>query len=113
VGGVVRPELQHLQQPDQPAAVVVGVGGAQRGLDRALIHRALGLVLVHQLAQGRLATGHRGEHHLAHRLVWGRERGAGDGEQDVLLAGDPLERVDELLGDLAFSAGGDAVHCGD
>ena len=44
-GAVAGAELQHLQQLDQPAPVVVGVGGPQRGLHGAPVGRAGGLVL--------------------------------------------------------------------
>ena len=39
--GLFDAELQHLQQPDQALAVVVGVGGPHRGLHRAPVRRAL------------------------------------------------------------------------
>jgi len=105
-------KLEHLEEPDQAAPVVVGVRGAQRGLDGALVDRALGLVLVDQLAQRLLAAGHGRIDDLPDGVV-GRGQGrGGDREQDVLLAGDPLEGVDEFLGDSAVGAGGDPVHRG-
>ncbi|MDN5760520.1 MAG: hypothetical protein L0H59_18700, partial [Tomitella sp.] len=51
VRGVVAAELQYVQQRDQAAAVVPGVGGAQRGLHGASVHRPLRLELVYQLPQ--------------------------------------------------------------
>lgn len=44
-------KFQHVQQSDQPAAVVPGVGGTQGGLHGPPIHRALRLELVNQLPQ--------------------------------------------------------------
>jgi hypothetical protein len=113
VGGVVRPELQHVQQLNQPAPVVVGVRGPQRGLHGAPVHRPLGPELVHQLAQRLLPAGHRRIDHLPDRIVWPGQRCLGDAEQDVLLAGDPFERVHQFLGDSAVCAGANAVHGGD
>ena len=49
VGGVVGAELEHAEQPDQAAAVVIGVG--------RLEHFAfLALVLGHEILQRRLAA---------------------------------------------------------
>jgi hypothetical protein len=103
-------ELQHLEQLDQTAAVVVGVGRLQRGLHGPAVHRAFGLELVDELAQGLLAAGHRRVDDLADGVVGPIERGLGDREQQVLLAGDPFERVDQFLGDLPVRAGADPVH---
>jgi len=104
VGCVVAAERQHLEQLDQAAPVVVGVGRLQRGLHRSPVHRPLRLVLVHKLAQRLLATTHRREHHVADRVVRRIQSGRGDGEQDVLLPSHLLERVDQFLGDPAVSA---------
>ena len=113
VGGVVRTELQHLEQVDQASPVVVAVGGLQRGLHRPPVHRALGLVLVDQLPQCLLPTGDRGEHHRTDRFVGCAHARFGDGEQDVLLAGHPFERVHQLLHHSLVGPGTDAVHRGD
>jgi hypothetical protein len=113
VGGVVRPELKHVQQLDQTAAVVVGVGRLQRGLHRPPVDRALGLELVHELAQGLLAAGHGRVDDLAYGVVGPLQRGRGDRDQKVLLARNSLERVDQFLGDLPVRAGADPVHRGD
>lgn len=110
VGGVVGAELKHIKQLDQPAPVVVGVGRLERGLHRAPVHRPLGLELVDEVAQCLLAAGHRRVDHPPHRLVRALERGLRDREQQVLLAGDPLERVDQFLGHLAVRPGADAMH---
>ena len=69
VGGVVAAELQDLQQRDQPASVVTGIGGPKRGLHRAPVHRPLGLELVNQLPQRLLPAGHSREYHLPHRVI--------------------------------------------
>ncbi|MDT0543025.1 hypothetical protein RND15_09860 [Streptomyces sp. DSM 41529] len=110
VGMVGGTELQHVQQLDQPAPVVVGVRRLQRRLHRAPVDRAAGLELVHQLPQRRLAPGHRREHDLADRPLRGAERRLGELEEDVLLARYLLERVDELLGDLLLRPRPDPVH---
>jgi len=107
--GVVAAELEDLQQGDQAAAVVTGVGGPQRGLHRAPVQRPLRLVLVHQLAQRLLAAGHRREDHLADRVVGLRESGFGDREQNVLLARHPPERVDQLVVHPALGPSPDAM----
>jgi len=113
VCGIAAAERQHAQQPDQAAPVVVGVGRLQRGRHGAPVDRALGLELVHQLPQRLLTAGHRGEHHLADRVIRGGPRRLGDLEQDVFLAAHPLEGVDQLGGDLLLCPGGDPVHGGD
>lgn len=69
--------------------------------------------LVDQLLQRLLAPAHRREYHLPHLLVGGAQRRLGDREQDVLLARDPLEGVDQLLGHPLLGAGANPVHRGD
>jgi hypothetical protein len=113
VGGVVRPELEHVAELDQAAPVVVGVRGLQRGLHGASVHRTLRLELVDELPQGLLAVGDRRVDHLLHRVVRPVERGLGDGEQQVLLTGHALERVDQFLGDFPVGTGADPMHRGD
>jgi len=68
---------------------------------------------VHQFPQRLLTTGHRGEHHLAYRVIGCGQRCLGDLEQDVFLAAHPFEGVDQLRGDLLLCPGGDPVHGGD
>lgn len=67
VGVVGRTELQHVQQLDQPAPVVVGVRRLERGLHGAPVDRAAGLELVHQLPQRLLTAGHRRVDHRTDR----------------------------------------------
>ena len=113
VGGVVAAKLEHVQQCDQPAAVMPGVGGPQRRLHRPPIHRTLGLELVHQLPQRLLPSRHGREHHLTHRTIRLLERRFSNREEDVLLTRHFPERVDQLVGDPAFGASADPVHSRD
>jgi len=101
-------ELKDLEQPDQPAPVVPGVGGTQRGLHGAPVGRAGGFVLGDQVAQ-RLLARHR-VHHGAHGVVGAGDRGLGEAEQQRLLPSDLAEFADQFLGDLPLGAGADAVH---
>ena len=101
-------ELQCLQQPDQPAPVVPGVGGPQRGLHGAPVRRARGLVLGDQVAQ-RLLARHRVDHG-ADGVVRASDRGLGQPEQQRLLPGDLAELADQFLGDFPLGAGADPVH---
>lgn len=57
VGRVAAAELQHFQERDQSAPVMLGVGSLQRGLHRAPIQRALRLELMNQLSQRLLPAG--------------------------------------------------------
>ncbi|HEX8347448.1 MAG TPA: hypothetical protein VF657_22335 [Actinoplanes sp.] len=77
------------------------------------VRRALGLELVHELAQGLLAAGHRREDDLPYGVVGPIERGLGDREKQVLLAGHLFERVDQFLGNLPVRAGANPMHRGD
>ncbi len=62
-----------------------------------------------ELAESLLTTADGGEHHAANRAVGRGQRRLGDPEQDVLLAADALERVDQLLRDLLLRARADAM----
>jgi hypothetical protein len=68
---------------------------------------------VHQLAQRLLAAAHRREHHGADFAIGLGQGRLGDLEEDVLLARDPLEGVDQLVGHLLLGAGTDPVDRGD
>ena len=103
-------ELEDVEQPDQAAAVVVGVGRLQRRLHRAPVQRPAGLELVHELAQRLLTARDRRKHDAADGAVRRCQRRLGDAEEDVLLAVHALERVDELLGDLLLRARPDPMH---
>jgi hypothetical protein len=108
--GILAAELQHLQQPDQPTAVVVGVGGPVGRLHRPAIRRARRLVLSHQIPQILLA--HHREHHGAHQIIRVGKCRIGHPEQQPLLALHPLERVHQLASHPALGAGPDPVHRG-
>lgn len=69
VHGVVGPELQHVQQFDQPGPVVVRIRLAQCRFHGALIRRPRGFECRDQVPQHRL-RGHK-EHGVAHQLVPG------------------------------------------
>jgi len=60
---VVRPELQRLQDLDQPDPVVVGVGGLEAPLPGLPVGRPLRLELAHQVQQHLQPAGRR-LHHL-------------------------------------------------
>jgi hypothetical protein len=53
VGGVVGAELEHAEQPDQPAAVVIGVGRLEDLALLALVLGSLGAVLGDEILQRR------------------------------------------------------------
>lgn len=106
-------ELQHVQQLDQPAPVVVGIRRLQRRLHRAPVDRTAGLELVHQLPQRLLTAGHRRVDDLTDRALRLADRRLGELEEDFLLARHLLERVDQLLGDLLLSPRPDPVNRGD
>ena len=107
-GGAAGTELQHLEQLDQPAPVVPGVGGPQRGLHGAPVGGSGGLVLGDQVAQ-RLLARHRVDHG-ADGVVRAGDRGLGEPEQQRLLPGDLAELADQFLGDLPLGPGADPVH---
>jgi len=101
-------ELEHLQQPDQAAAVVVGVRGPVGSLHRAPPGWPRRLVLRHQVPQV-LLTHHR-EHHRADRVIRAGQRRVGHPEQQALFPLHPPERVHQLGGHLPLSPGPDPVH---
>ncbi|WP_162795617.1 hypothetical protein [Nonomuraea lactucae] len=96
------------------AARVVGgvarLGVAADKLQR-LDHRLVGGVVALEL-QG-VQQSHQAAADLADRIVGLAEGGVSDLEQNVLLSGHPLERVDELLGHLAVGPRLDPMHGGD
>ena len=107
--GVVGAELEHAEQPDQPAAVVVAVGRLEHLALLTLILGALLAVLRDEILQRRLAADD-GEDHLADRVVRGPQRRLGDLAQQRLLAGHALEVLDELGDDLLLGARVDPMH---
>jgi hypothetical protein len=112
VGGVVGAELEHAKQPDQPAAVVIGVGRLEHLALLALILGPLRSVLGHEILQRRLAADDR-VNHLTDRVVRGAQGRLGDLAQQRLLARHALVVLDELRDDLLLRVGVDPVHRGD
>jgi hypothetical protein len=110
---VVRPELQRLQDLDQPGPVVVGVGGLEAPLPGLPVGRPLRLELAHQVQQHLQPAG-RGVHDLLDDAVRPLGRRRGDLEQDVLLARNlPGDLGDELVPRPGLGSGVDPVHRGD
>ncbi len=114
MGGVGRLEVEHVEhveQLEQPAPVVVGVAGLERCLHGAPVGRPRHLVLAHQGVEGVLAD-HRVQG-LAHNFVGMVDGGLGQPEEDALLAPDPLELVDQLVGHPLLGPGVDQMHDAD
>ena len=109
----VAPELQHLQEADEPAPVVPGVGGPEGRLHGETEGGTGALELGDEVPKRRLAAGHRREDRLPHGLIGMFDRGVGHVEEDRLLAGDLAELRQEFLGDLLLRPSIYAVHCGD
>ena len=106
--GVVGSELQHAEQPDQAAAVVIGVGRLEDLALLTLVLRAGRAVLVDEVGQRRLAADD-GVDHLTHAVV-GRLQGRfGDLAEHRVLAADAAEILDELRDDLLLGTRVDAV----
>src|SRR3954451_15641490 len=95
---VVGPEIENGQQVQHRASVVAAVGTADRGAERGAIGGAGRLALAHQVTERLFA--HHGEQHLADGAVRFLDGGAGQVEQEALLAADTLEVVQQLLLDL-------------
>ena len=107
---VGRPELQHLDDLDQPGPVVAGVGGLEDPLPVLPVGRALGLELAQQRHQRLVPAGHRRVDDVLHPLPGRLQGGLGHLEQDVLLARYPLQLRHEVAGHLGVRAGIDPVH---
>jgi hypothetical protein len=88
---VVGTKLQCIQELGHHAAVVSPVGVSDHCTQGDAVGRPRGFPLLDQVAQ-RLFADH-GKHHIAHHAVRLGERGVGQLEQQVLLAGDALEVV--------------------
>lgn len=108
MGGVVGSELQHAEQADQAAAVVVGVGRLEDLALLTLVLRAGRAVLVDQVGQGRLAADD-GVDHLTHAVVGRLEGRFGDLAEHRVLAADAAEVFDELRDDLLLGMRVDAL----
>ncbi len=106
--GVVGSELEHAEQADQAAAVVVGVGRLEDLALLALVLRAGRAVLVDQVGQRRFAADD-GIDHLTHAVVRRLERRFGDLAQHRVLAADAAEVFDELRDDFLLGVCVDAV----
>ncbi len=108
MGGVGRLEGEHIEEFDQPAPVVVGVAGLQGGLHGAPVGGPRRLVLADQVVEGLLADDR--VQGVTHNLVGMVDSGLGQPEQDVLLAPDPSELVDQFLGHSPLGPGVDQMY---
>ncbi len=105
---VVRAKFQGLENLRRHAAVVAAVGVADDGAQCCPVGRAGRFPFLDQVAQGLLA-GYR-EHNLADDAIGSRQRGVGQLEQDVLLAADALEIVEQFALDLPLGVSADAMN---
>ncbi len=108
MGGVVGAELEHAEQADQTAPVVVGVGRPEDLALLTLVLRAGRAELVDQVGQRRFAADD-GIDHLTNAVVRGLEGGLGDLAQHRVLAADAAEVLDELRDDLLLGMRVDPV----
>ena len=104
---VVRAEIQGLEDLRHHAAVMALVGVPDHGAQGGPIGRSRGLPFLDQVAQGLFADDR--EHDLAHDPVGLIEGGPGELEQEVLLAGDALQVVEQLAVHPAFGPCADVV----
>ena len=104
---VVRAEFQALKDFWRHAAVMALVGIPDHRAERGLVGRARGLRFLDQVAQGLFADDRK--HDLAHDPIRFLESGAGKVEQEVLLAGDALQIIEQFAIYPAFGARADAV----
>ena len=105
---VVRPELQRLQQLDQPGAVVAGVGGGEDSPLVGGVAAGAGLVFGQQVGDARLAAQYRVDD-LGDPVLRAFQRHLRDpAQQRVCVADLPVPR-DERLGDLLLRPGVDLV----
>ena len=84
------------------------VGVADHGPERGLVARSRGLRLLDQVTQGLFADDRKDD--LAHDPVRLLESRAGKVEQEVLLAGDALQVVEQFAIHPAFGARPDAMN---
>ena len=99
---VVGPELEGRQEFGHHAPVVPLVRIADHGAQRRAVGWPSGFPLLDQIAQGLLAN-HRKDD-LAHHAVRLSQCGIGQFEQQVLLAADALDVIEQFTFDLAFGA---------
>ena len=104
---VVGPELQCSQEFGHHAPVVPLVGVADHGTQRGAVGRPSGFPLLDQIAQGLLAN-HRKDD-LAYHAVRLGQCGIGQFEQQIVLASDALDVIEQFTFDLALGPGTDAV----
>ena len=105
---IVRAEFQALEDFGHHAAVMTLVGIADHRSQRRPVARACGLGLPDQIAQG-LFPDNR-EDDIAHDAVGLFEGGAGEVEQQVLLAGDAFQIVEQLALHPALGARADVMN---
>ena len=105
---VVRTEFQALKDVGRHAAVMTLVGIADHRPERGLVARPRGLCLLDQITQGLFAD-HRKDD-LAHGPVRFLESRAGKVEQEILLARDALQIIEQFPIHPAFGARPDAMN---
>ena len=105
---VVRAKFQALKDFGDHAAVMALVGIADHRSQRGPIARARSLRLLDQVAQGLFANDR--ENDVAHDPVRLLESGAGKIEQQVLLARDAFQLVEQFPIDPALGARADAIN---
>ncbi len=105
---VVGAEVESGQQVQHRAPIMAAVGAADRGAERRAVGGAGRLALAHQVVERLLA--HHGEQHLTDGAVRLLDGGAGQIEQQALLAADTLKVVQRFLLDLVLRTGADVMH---
>jgi hypothetical protein len=96
-------ELQCNQEFGHHASVVPLVGVADNGAQRGAVGRPGGFPLLDQIAQSLFANHWKDD--VAHHGVRLGQCGIGQFEQQILLAGDALEIIEQLAFDFALGAG--------
>jgi len=104
---VVGSEKSGHGEPVAPYAGSGPVGIPDHRAQGGAIGRSRRLPLLYQISQRFLAD--NGEHNLAHDPIRFSERGVGDLEQEVLLAGHALNVIQQFAVDLALSPRADVV----
>ena len=105
---VVRAEFQALKDVGRHAAVMTLVGIADHRPERGLVARPRGLRLFDQVTQGLFADDRKDD--LAHGPIRFLESRAGKVEQEILLARDALQIIEQFPIHPAFGARPDAMN---
>ena len=105
---IVRAEFQALEDFGHHAAVMPLVGIADHRSQRGPVARARGLRLPDEIAQGLFADDRKDD--IAHDSVGLLDGRAGKVEQEILLAGDAFQIVEQFALHPALGAGADVVN---